>query len=109
MSRTVPRFLKLTWLVLRAYAFNLFVLATTTINTVTGGDPGETLSSRLGKGKLSGKPVHTLLSRLVDLTFETLFSETDHCLKSIQHDEGRRAISEVIDRHKADEPQLWRL
>lgn len=101
--------IKLAWLVIRAYGFNLFVLLTTTINTVTGGDPGETLSSRLGRGKVSGKPVHTLLSRIVDLAFEALFSQQDHCIKSIQHDEGKNAISAVIDRYRAGEPQIWSL
>lgn len=101
--------IKLAWLVARAYGFNLFVLLTTAINTVTGGDPGETLSSRLGKGKLSGKSVHTLLSRIVDLAFEMLFSQKNHCVGSIQPDEGKGAISEVIDRYRAGEPQIWSL
>lgn len=101
--------IKLAWLVIRAYGFNLFVLVTTTINTVTGGDPGETLSSRLGKGKLSGKPVHTFLSRIVDLAFEMIFNQRNHCVQSIQPDEGKNAISEVIDRHQNDEPEIWTL
>lgn len=105
----VRRHLKLAWLVARAYGFNLFVLVTTAINTLTGGDPGETLSSRLGKGKLSGKPVHTLLSRVVDLAFEMLFNQRNHCVQSIQPDEGKNAISEVIDRHRAGKNQIWRL
>ncbi|MGP4843300.1 hypothetical protein ACTXGQ_04140 [Marinobacter sp. 1Y8] len=103
------RRIKLVWLLIRAYAFNLFVAADNMVNTVIGGDPGETISSRLGKGKLARKPVHTFLSRVVDVIFEMLFSQRDHCVNSIQHDEGKGAISEVIDRYNAGEKQIWKL
>mgnify|MGYP000232193139 CR=1 FL=1 len=103
------RKLRLVWLLLRAYAFNLFVSVDILANAIIGGDPGETVSSRAGKGKLKGQPVHTFLSRVIDLIFEMLFSQEDHCVNSVQHDEGKNAVSEVIDRYKAGEPQLWRL
>lgn len=103
------RKLRLAWLLVRAYAFNLFVSVDIVANAVIGGDPGETISSRAGKGKLKGQPVHTFLSRIIDLIFEMLFSQKDHCVKSIQGDEGKNAISKVIDRYKAGEPQIWSL
>lgn len=103
------RKIRLVWLLIRAYAFNLFVAADTLANSVIGGDPGETISSRAGKGKLKGQPVHTFLSRVIDLVFEMLFSQKHHCVKSIQHDEGKGAISRVIDRYRAGEPQIWSL
>lgn len=103
------RRVKLVWLLFRAYLFNLFVAVDTLLNAVFGGDPGETISSRLGKGKVADKPVHTFLSRLVDLLFEMTFSQKDHCVKSIQGDEGKGAISEVIDRYRRGEKQIWSL
>ena len=103
------RRLKLVWLLIRAYAFNLLVGIDTLANAVLGGDPGETISSRLGKGVLADKPVHSVLAGVVDLLFEILFSQEDHCLKSIQHDEGRGAISEVIDRYRQGKKQIWSL
>lgn len=101
--------IKLLALIAKAYLFNIFVLVTTTINVITGGDPGETLSSRMGKGKLKGKPVHTLLSRVIDLAFEMIFDQRDHCVRSIQRDEGKHALSEVIERYQAKKGQSWKL
>lgn len=100
---------KLVLSVVRAYAFNLFVAVDQALNAVIGGDPAETISSRLGKGKRAKKPVHTFLARCVNLIFEILFDQDDHCDWSIQHDEGKHAISEVINRYHRGEPQLWRL
>lgn len=100
---------KLAWLLFRAYLFNLLVGLDTLLNAVIGGDPGETVSSRLGKGKLKDQPVHTFWSRVVDAVFRALFSQADHCVASIQHDEGKGAISQVIDRYRAGKEQLWSL
>ena len=104
----IYRRLKFAWLLLRAYAFNLLVAGDTFLNTVIGGDPGETISSRMGKGKLKGQPVHAFLSRLIDAVFKVLFNESDHCINAIQHDEGKGAISEVIDRYRAGNKHLWK-
>lgn len=103
------RKLRLVWLLIRAYAFNLFVSTDILLNAIIGGDPGETISSRAGKGKLRDQPVHTFVSRIIDLVFEVLFSQKDHCVRSVQGDEGKNAISEVIDRYEAGEKQIWRL
>lgn len=100
---------KLAVLLVRAYAFNLAVALDILVNAIAGGDPGETVSSRLGKGDLKGQPVHTALSFVVDLLFLVLFGQIDHCHKAIQHDEGWGAISNVIDRYRRGEKQLWRV
>lgn len=100
---------KLVLLIGRAYAFNLLVALDILLNTVAGGDPGETVSSRLGKGSAKRQPVHSALAFVVDLLFCVLFDELNHCTKSIQHDPGWGAISDVIDRYRRGEKQLWRL
>lgn len=103
------RRLKLGGLILRAYVFNLLVGLDQFANAVIGGDPGETISSRAGKGKLKGQPVHTFLAGVIDILFEMLFSQENHCVKAIQHDEGQGAISRVIDRYRQGKKQLWSL
>lgn len=100
---------KLLFTVLRLYLFNLFVAVDQLANTIIGGDPGETISSRLGKGKLARKPVHAFLAKVVNLIFEIIFRQQDHCTWSIQKDEGKNSISEVINRYRRGEAQLWRL
>lgn len=103
------RRLKLAWLVIRAYLFNNIVVVDYQINALLGGAPGETISSRLGKGQRKGQPVHCFFARVVDAIFRALFNEKRHCRASIQHDEGHGAISEVIERYKAGEKNLWQL
>lgn len=104
------RRVKFVWLLFRAWLFNVFVGIDTLINgALFFGDAGETLSSRLGKGKQKKQPVHTFFSRIVDAFWKALFGQKNHCVKSIQYDEGKHAISRVIDRYRAGEKQIWRL
>lgn len=103
------RRLKLASLILRAYIFNILVGLDLLANAIIGGDPGETISSRAGKGKLKGQPVHTFLAGVIDILFEMLFSQENHCVNAIQHDEGQGAISRVIDRYRQGKKQLWSL
>jgi len=100
---------KLAWLLVRAYAFNLLVAIDIVLNAVIGGDPGETISSRAGKGRRKDQPVHTFAANAIDTLFKAFFQEANHCETSIQQDEGKNAISEVIDRYQAGEKQIWRL
>lgn len=99
--------LKLIPLLLRAYILNVLIGLDLLGNAVFGGDPRETISSRLGKGKLAKKPVHTFFSYIVDFIFATFFNDKNHCVGAIEPYHGRGAISEVIDRWKAGEKKLW--
>ena len=65
-----------------------------------GGDPRETISSRLGKGRIAGKPVHSALAVSVDWFFRVFFSEQDHCKNSIVIAHDTYSISSVIQRHR---------
>ena len=53
------------------------------------GDPDETISSRVGKAERAGKPLFVnVISPLLDV----LTLETNHAYKSIEDDEGDKAI-----------------
>jgi hypothetical protein len=71
---------------LKQYLLNWALLLDEFGNTLTGGDPGETISSRAGKGELEGKRWACILCRFLDLF------QKDHCLKSIDSDDGTRAV-----------------
>lgn len=103
------RRLKLLWLIFRAWAFNNVYVLDLQLNTLFGGSRGETVSSRLGKGALKGKPVHSVLARLVDVVFKVAFNDRNHCFESIQRNIGENAISDVIERYREGKKQIWSL
>jgi hypothetical protein len=67
------------------YAYNLCVAGSQFTNTVLGGDPDETLSSRLGRADRAGIPVVAYgVAPAVDLLLGA-----DHCQESIEDSEAR--------------------
>jgi hypothetical protein len=71
---------------MKQYLWNLLILIDETANTLTGGDPGETVSSRAGKAMKEGKAWGCILCRFLDLF------QKDHCIISINNDDGSRAV-----------------
>lgn len=71
---------------MKQYLINFALFLDEGLNTLTGGDPGETVSSRAGKGLKEGKTWACVLCRFLDLF------QKDHCLKSINPDDGSRAV-----------------
>lgn len=63
------------------YLINLLISIDQFINTIFGGKPDDTISSRAHKLYRIGKP---LLSRIIDSIF---FWEKNHCEKSVEDDE----------------------
>ena len=62
-------------------------------NTIAGGDPDETISSRLGKLKLryDGRiPWKRPLSRIIDWGLDKI--DPNHSIDAIEHDEGKDAL-----------------
>jgi len=62
-------------------------------NTITGGDPDETISSRLGKMKVKhgGRiPWYRPLSKVVDWGLDKI--DPNHSIDAIETDEGKDAI-----------------
>ena len=80
----------------RLYLLNILVSIDQLISAVLAGDPDETISSRLGKavrgdyGKLQSY-FWLPFAKLVDLIFLPL-DGPNHCARSIEEDEGARAI-----------------
>ena len=81
--------------IIKKYFWNLLLAFDQFINTIFGGDPDETISSRMGKWARNGennkgfrKPLYKFVNFIVELF------EKDHFKQSIEEDEGK---DEVID------------
>ncbi|WP_454731500.1 MULTISPECIES: hypothetical protein [Cupriavidus] len=71
---------------MRKYLLNLLIAIDQGANTLLGGDPDETISSRAGKGQAEGKRWACVLCRFLD------WFERGHCTKSIERNEGADAV-----------------
>lgn len=76
------------------YFWNLLISIDQFFNTLFGGDPDETISSRMGKWAKKGEPGKFDLRVYIGKSmarFLALF-EKDHCEKSIEADEGNDEV-----------------
>lgn len=78
---------------LKQYIRNILYSGDIFINSFIGGDPRETISSRLGKGKKQGKLGHTILAFLVDVLMFPFDGEWSHCVRNIQRVKDRYSVS----------------
>jgi len=70
---------------MKRYFFNLLIALDQLANTLTGGDPDETISSRTGKYVVRGRGWFPCqLCKLLDFAFR----QKDHCKNSIEFDRG---------------------
>ncbi|WP_454752143.1 hypothetical protein [Cupriavidus necator] len=67
---------------MRRYLWNLLISLDQLANTVAGGSPDETISSRAGKAMQQGRRWGCILCRFLH------WFDHDHCAKSIEPDEG---------------------
>ena len=65
------------------YFWNILIAIDQLVNTIFGGDPDETISSRTEKAKQRGQKWAIYLSKFLDLF------EKDHTKKSLEADEGK--------------------
>lgn len=72
--------------VMLRWVLNWLVLLDEGVNMLTLGDPGETISSRAGKGARRGVRWCCVLCRFLDRI------DRNHCEKAIDAEDGRRAI-----------------
>lgn len=70
----------------KRYYLNLLIADDQGVNTICGGDPDETISSRIGKRKDGPS---RFFARVVDTLF---FWQPEHTRKSIEPDEGGNAV-----------------
>jgi len=69
----------------KKYGWNILISIDQLVNTIFGGDPDETLSSRMGKREKTCKICYVICMIL------NLFQK-DHCIKSEEKDEGKDAV-----------------
>lgn len=68
------------------YIWNILISLDQLCNTLLGGDPDETMSSRMGKHLAKHDcPFCNFMCKLLNLI------QKDHCIKSIEKDEGKDA------------------
>lgn len=70
---------------MKRYFFNILISVDQMLNTLLGGDPDETISSRAGKRVDTCAPCRWLC-RLLDVI------DPRHCHKHIEPDEGRNEV-----------------
>lgn len=80
-----------------AYFHNLFLAVDQLVNTIIGGDPDETFSSRVGKCQRGDHGLWIrVLARPLALVINLLFIwqgwKFDHCQRCIEDDEGQREL-----------------
>lgn len=71
---------------LKRYFWNILLWIDQGLNTLTGGDPDETVSSRAAKAKRNGRRWGCVLCKVLN------WFDRNHCEKSIEEDEGKNAV-----------------
>jgi hypothetical protein len=80
---------------INVYCWNILIAIDQLINTFFGGDPDETLSSRMGKWARTGKNNKGTRKRVYKISnFIVELFEKDHFSKSVEEDEGNRRTIE---------------
>lgn len=72
----------------KRYLWNLLLSVDQFLSVLTGGDPDETVSSRVGKAAAAGGHVGRVLERCLDAVFGA-----GHCRTAIESDEGRERVA----------------
>lgn len=73
---------------LERYFWNVLLGLDQFLSVLTGGDPDETVSSRVGKASAAGSRIGHLLEICLDAVFGA-----GHCRTSIEADEGGRRVA----------------
>ena len=80
------------------YCLNVLIGLDQFGNAILGGDPDETISSRLGKLKVrhgGNIPWYRPLSKVVDWGLDKI--DPNHSIDAIEHDEGKDAVLDTED------------
>jgi hypothetical protein len=76
----------------KQYGINVWEGLDNSISSELGGDPDESLSSRLGKARNRGSRWGVVTAK-VDLVFGELFGDENHCQRTIEKDEGKKQVT----------------
>jgi hypothetical protein len=75
---------------MKKYVWNVLIGLDQFCNAILGGDPDETMSSRMGKNVAKHDcPFCNFMCKLLNLI------QKDHCRKSIEQDEGKDQIFKI--------------
>jgi hypothetical protein len=78
---------------IKKYFWNIGISIDQFANAITGGDPDETISSRLGKCKENGSWICTKICKVLTKIWNFFGANQDgHCIESIERDEGADQI-----------------
>jgi len=69
---------------IKQYLYNILLSLDQLLNTILGGDPDETCSSRVGK-YYNGSIFHKAINKI-------FFWQKDHCAESVDETEGSDAV-----------------
>lgn len=73
---------------LKRFFWNVLLGLDQFLSVLTGGDPDETVSSRVGKAAAAGSLIGLALERCLDAVFGA-----GHCRSSIEEDEGGERVA----------------
>ncbi len=76
-----------------SYFKSILIALTQLLNTLLGGYPDESTSSRLWRLHLKGEPHGTVLAALVDVVF---FWQEDHCRKAYESERARYQLPPIL-------------
>ncbi len=79
---------------IRKYCVNILISIDQLGNTILGGDPDETISSRIGRFKFAhdGKiPWTAPLLKIIDWCLDKI--DPNHCIDAIEGDEGKDEVN----------------
>ena len=81
------------------HLFRVFIAFDQLANVALLGFPDETISARLGRAHMTGKPKWFAVygKIFVDYLFYKLFDDENHCIRAIEHEESFK-----------ERPELWK-
>lgn len=71
----------------RRYLLNLAIALDQGLNAALGGNPDETISSRVGRAAMNDRPFAAEAEWLIDALFRLLGDGPGHCRRNIEWDE----------------------
>lgn len=74
---------------IKRYIFNIFIGVDQLFNAIFGGDPEETISSRLGRYSSTNKAAY-YIAKVIDYVALKIFKEANHCKVSLEPPDHHR-------------------
>lgn len=73
---------------MRLYLYRMLIAIDQFLNTLTFGEPDETISSRVGKAAIEGGRCALIAEAVIDWLFKCLTGLPGHCRRVIEWDEA---------------------